>query len=333
MKIFLKIFKGLLKGIGLLLGLILLAGVICRLFCPKPVPPGQLVDLGGYQLHIHSTGAKNDQPTLVIVAGAGAPGEYYHWLSEGLKDSLRVVRYDRAGIGYSELADTPRDPETVVRDLHKLLDLAGESPPYILAGHSYGGHYIRIFTQLYPEEVKGLVFLDASHPDARERLGLPPDPWFFTPMYKVGVVLGDLGILHLFDQTMGPILWAPGLPEEITDRMTDYTANGKFLRGYLRGDHKWGDQLNERAALAADFGTLPIRVFSGAHQNDQALMRRGFDPERFRSERKKMHQELADLSTAGELFLLDGGHITLMTLKENADLICQEILDLLQGLD
>lgn len=333
MNIVLKIGKWIGKSIALLLAMIILAGLVGRIFGTKPVPPGKLVDVGGFKLHINSAGEKNNKPTLVIEAGAGAPGEYYHWLSEGLKDSMRVVRYDRAGIGHSELADSPRHPETVARELHKLLAAAGESPPYILAGHSYGGHYIRIFTQIYPDEVAALVFMDASHPDAKERLNLPDDPWFLTPMYRVGAVLGDMGVLHLFDKTFGPILWAPGLPEEITERMTDYTFNGKFLKAYVKGDDQWGEVLNEMASGADDFGSLPIKVFSATSVNERALISRGIDPENFRAEREIMHQELANLSSQGELFLMKGGHITIFTIKEHADFISSEILDLLNELD
>jgi pimeloyl-ACP methyl ester carboxylesterase len=198
-----------------------------------------------------------------------------------------------------------------------------------MAGHSYGGHYIRIFTQLYPGEVAAMVFMDSSHPHASERLNLPKDPWFLNPMYKAGAVLGDVGVLHLFDKTLGPILWAPGLPEEAIDRMTDYTYNGKFLKAYLRGDDKWGKVLSKMASEANDFGSIPIRAFSGTKINEIALLRRGLDPENFRSERKKMHQELANLSSEGELFLIDAGHITMFTMKENAKIICDEILKLL----
>jgi pimeloyl-ACP methyl ester carboxylesterase len=314
---------------GVLLGLIILMGLVFRFFAAKPQPPGEMVDIGGFKLQINTAGVKNRRPTLVIESGAGAPGEYYHWLSEGLKDSMRVVRYDRAGIGYSELATTPRHPETVARELHRLLELAGESPPYIMAGHSYGAHYIRIFAKLYPDEVAALVFLDPSHPEASERLKLPKDPWFITPLYRIGALLGDLGILHLYDKTMGPILWAPGLPQEVIDQMTDYTYTGKFLKAYLRGDNKWGQVLKERAAVAKDFGLLPIKTFSGTHTNEKALIRRGIDPEHFQLERKKMQEEIRHLSAKGELFFMDGGHITSFTLKENADFICREILEML----
>ena len=332
MKIFLKILKWLSLSIISLVVLILLTGLIFRLFSPKPQPPGELVDVGGFKLHINSTGEKNNKPTLVIEAGAGAPGEYYHWFSEGLKDSMRVVRYDRAGIGHSELANTPRHPETVARELHQLLELAGESPPYIMAGHSYGGHYIRIFTQLYPDEVAAMVFLDSSHPETDERMNLPPTPWFVNPIYKIGAFLGDLGVLHLFDKNYGPILWAPGLPDSIINRMKDYTYNGKYLKGYLKGDNKWGNSLEKMAAAANDFGSLPIKVFSGTHQNDKVLTRMGVDPVNFREERKKLQQEIADLSSESELFFLDAGHVTILTLKEHADFICQEIIQLLDVL-
>ena len=331
MKILKKILKWFGLSIGSLMLLILLAGLISQGFSPNPQPSGKLVDVGGYKLHINSTGVKNNKPTLVIESGAGAPGEHLHWLSEGLKDSMRVVRYDRAGIGYSELGNSQSNVETAVHDLHKLLELAGESPPYIMAGHSYGGHYIRIFTNLYPEDVVGMVFLDSSHPDSGDRMNLPEDPWFFDPMYQIGVVLGDLGVLHLFDKYMGPFLWAPGLPEEINDRTKDYTYDGKFIRGFLKrdGNDEWAESLTEMSSAANDFGSLPIKVFSGTHQRDEALRRFGVDPENFRKVRRELQQEIADLSSESELFFMDGGHVTIFSEKENADFICEKIFRLL----
>ena len=335
MKIFKKVIKWVSLSIGALLLLIVLTSLIFRLFSPKPVAPGKLVDVGGYKLHINSAGEKNDKPTLVIESGAGAPGEHLHWLSEGLKDSIRVVRYDRAGIGHSELGPKSSSPETAAHDLHKLLELAGEEPPYIMAGHSYGGHYIRIFSKLYPEDVAAMVFLDSSHPNSRNRLNLPEGPWFLDPMYKVGAVIADLGVLHLYDKNMGPILWAPGLPQEVNDRTTAYAYNGKFIKGYLRrdGNDDWVKNLKELSSAADDFGALPIKVFSGTHQRDEALQRIGVDPEHFRRVRRELQQEIAGLSSESELFFMDGGHVTIFSEKENADFICGTILGLLRELE
>ncbi|MEM7658793.1 MAG: alpha/beta hydrolase [Bacteroidota bacterium] len=333
MKLISNLFKWTCISFGSLLVLLLLAGATTRLLSPAPQAPGELIDVGGYHLHLHRTGEQNELPTLVIEAGAGAPGEYYHWLSEGLKEHLRVVRYDRAGIGYSEFPDSPRDPETAVQELHQLLEAAGEKPPYLMAGHSYGGHYIRMFAQRYPEEVAGLVFLDASHPETGKRMGLPSTSWFMDPMYKLGVVVGDIGLLHLYDHTLGPILWAPGLPEEVVNQVKAYTYDGDFIRGYLKGDGNdtYSRQLRAGAAAADDFGDLPIRVFSGTHQNDKALLRLGVDPEHFRSERIQMQKELAALSTDSELYFLDAGHVTIFTLPEHAEVICEEVLEMVAG--
>ena len=327
-----SVLRNILKWTGIavaaLLLLLILAGLINKAVSPIQQPPGQLIDIDGHDLHINSSGPHNDKPTLVIVAGAGAPGEQYHWLNEGLKDSIRVVRYDRAGIGHSQLANSPRDPETEARELHKLLQSSGEAPPYLMAGHSYGGHYIRIFADLYPEDVAGLIFLDSSHPEMNERINFPDEPWFMDLMYRAGIVLADLGVLSLAERFTRPLLWAPGLPDDVIESMRGYSLNGDYLRGFLRGDDRWGAELSNMAAAVDNLGDLPIQVFSGTNQRDEALRRIGIDPEHFRSQRCIMQQEIAELSTDHELYYMEGGHVTIFTLKENADFICDHILDL-----
>ncbi len=332
-----KRLKKVLKWIGLSIGglllLIILAGLCLRLFASKPQPPGKLVDVGGFKLHINAVGERNHKPTLVIESGAGAPSEYYYWLGELLKDSIRVVRYDRAGIGYSEFSNNPRDPETVADELHTVLERVGESPPYILAGHSYGGHYIRVFKQRYPDEVAGLVFLDAPHPDIDERLNMPKPPSYMNAMYKALGVLGDLGVLDLyFRMAKRHILWAPGLPEKVIDRNQDYTLSGKYIWGYLKEEKGYAD-LVALSRKESKLDSLPVRVFSGTHLNKPALRKMGLDPNKIKTEREKMQREMASLSTNGKVFFLDGGHVTIFSLKENADIICSEILKLIEELE
>ena len=277
MRIIMKILKWIGLSIGSLLLLIILSGLTSRVFGPEPQPPGKLVDIGGFKLHINSTGERNNKPTLVIEAGAGGHSEYYNWIAEGLSDSIRVVRYDRAGIGYSELSKTPRDPETVAHELHTLLERTGESPPYIMAGHSHGGHYIRVFKQLYPKEVAAIVLLDSGHPDEHERLNKPPSPSWLNSMYYAGGVLGDLGVLNLYMIVFGNnVMRAPGLPKEVTDRYQDYFLNGKYLWGYLE-EQKWHRSLEDMSKKVMEKDTLPIRVFSGIHINEKAVRKNGFE--------------------------------------------------------
>jgi pimeloyl-ACP methyl ester carboxylesterase len=332
-----RLFKKILKYSGFtivsFLLLTILVGLGSRLFTPEPNPPGKLVDVGGFRLHINATGKRNKKPTLVIESGAGAPSEYYYWLGELLKDSIRVIRYDRAGIGYSEQSNTKRNPETIARELHTLLERAGESPPYIMAGHSYGGHNIRVFKELYPSEVVAMVLLDSGHPDEQKRLNMPPSPSWLNNMYYVGAVLGDLGVLNSYSQLVAkrPVLWAPGLPEEVIERFNDYTVTGKYLWGYLEEEKEYS-ALVETSRQAIRIDTIPIRVFSGTYLNESILIKMGLNPEYIRTERGKMQEEMTSLSSNGKVIFLDGGHITIFSQKENATIICNEILSLLKQL-
>lgn len=321
MKIILKILKWIGLSIGSLLALILLSGLAFRLFGPKPQPPGELVDVDGVKLHINSTGEKNNQPTVVIEAGQGVPSEHFHWLSEGLKDSLRVVRYDRAGIGYSELTDAPRDPKTVAKELHKLLEKAGEAPPYIMVGHSFGGLFIRVFADLYPDEVDALVFVDSSHPDQRERLKMSA-PKDVSGILNAAAVAADMGLVALLDRINGHMLHVKDFPDEVNDRFYDYTINGRYIRG-VKDEVQWDSTAYAQARATKDFGSLPIRVFTANKKYSGAAASDGW---------LELQAELAELSSNGQHILVDGHHNSIYTKKENADLICHEILQMLNVL-
>lgn len=317
MKVAWKIVKWIGFILGTLIALVILAGLSLRIFSPRPQPPGALVDIGGFKLHINSTGKKNHQPTLVMEGGFGLPTGHFHWLSEGLKDSMRVVRYDRAGIGYSDLSDTPRDPKTIAQELHMLLEKSGESPPYILAGHSFGGLYIRVFAQLYPDEVEGLVFLDSSHPDQVQRLNrqAPPD---MTWLLKTMATFADMGIMGLYERCNSSIFAMEGLPDKINQGFLDFSLNGRYYKGVIE-ENKWDQLAYDQARQAVAFSELPIRVFTATKRS-----------EKFRAEWYKMHQEIAELSKDGKHILLDGHHNSIYTKKENADIICKEIIELLE---
>jgi pimeloyl-ACP methyl ester carboxylesterase len=336
-KLIKKIFKSVFLSIGLLLTLLILAGLAFRLFGPEPHKPlGRLVDAGGVKFHIHATGKKSTKPTLVIEGGAGSPTEYYHWLSEGLKDSLRVVRYDRTGVGYSELSDTPRDTETIANELHNLLEVAGESPPYILAGHSLGGPYIRVFTQLYPEEVVAMVLLDSTHPEQVERFNAAPKSSFrFKSVIwglNVATFFADMGVLGLLESFIEPMFAGKGLPDEINNRTRDMLLNGKSLRAYTAEIKNYHAGL-KRGQEANEFGSLPIRVFTAIEMNKESYRERGINPEKYLEELIEAQKEFTHLSSKGKQFLIDGNHQTIFTKKENADIICKEIIQLLQELE
>ena len=128
--------------------------------------PGQLVDIGGYRLHINCTG--HGTPTVILDAGLG--DSYLSWrkVQPEIAKFARVCSYDRAGLGYSNSSPRPRATRVIAEELHPLLQHAG-SPPLILVGHSMAGFDVRLYASLYRSEVAGLVLVDASHPEQKKR--------------------------------------------------------------------------------------------------------------------------------------------------------------------
>ncbi|KAJ3205025.1 hypothetical protein HDU82_005452 [Entophlyctis luteolus] len=80
------------------------------------------------------------------------------------EDSDDLTGYDDR-YGWSDSGPMPQTAKRNAMALHSLVESAGEVGPFILVGHSFGGHMIRIFAHYYPEKVAGLVFLDSSHED------------------------------------------------------------------------------------------------------------------------------------------------------------------------
>lgn len=137
-----------------------------------PRPPGVLVDVGGYRLHMQEAG--DGDCTVVFEAGMGFPSLDWALVQPEVAKFAKTVSYDRAGLGWSDESPYPRTSEQIATELHILLEKANVPKPYILVGHSMGGIHVRVYAQKYPDEVAGLVLVDASHEEMNSRL--PKDP-------------------------------------------------------------------------------------------------------------------------------------------------------------
>jgi pimeloyl-ACP methyl ester carboxylesterase len=130
-------------------------------------PPGSLVDVGGFRLHIRCTGGtsagNSRSPTVILDAGNGGSSLDWSLVQPGVAAFARVCSYDRAGYGWSDSGPQPRTSGRIVRELHTLLAKAGVPGPYVLVGHSFGGLNMRLYAYTYPHEVAGLVLVDSSH--------------------------------------------------------------------------------------------------------------------------------------------------------------------------
>jgi pimeloyl-ACP methyl ester carboxylesterase len=115
-------------------------------------------EAAGPQLLVQGRGG----PVLVLEAGAGDGPEAWTRLAEELSAHTTVVRYQRS----RRLApqQDSRNGAELAAQLHQALRDRGLPPPYVLAGHSLGGPFVLSFARRYPQDVAGLVLVDARPP-------------------------------------------------------------------------------------------------------------------------------------------------------------------------
>ncbi len=124
-------------------------------------PPGTLVDVGGFSLHILCTG--RGSPSIVLDAALGGSSLSWSLVQPELAKLSRVCSYDRAGFGWSDPAPRPRTAGRIADELRTLLDRAGVPPPFLPVGHSFGGLVALIFAHRFRSETAGLVLVDPAH--------------------------------------------------------------------------------------------------------------------------------------------------------------------------
>jgi len=218
---------------------------------------GGLVDIGGgRKMYLECRGAGS--PTVVLVAGLKGSAEDWN-ITKQSKPTVfaevakfsRVCAYDRPGTPVGEKpsrSDPVPQPTTAgdaVADLHALLDSAGAAKPYVLVGHSYGGLVVRLYASTYPEDVCGLVLVDALSEELRN--AETPEQWAIQRKLMEGDIRESL-ILY------------PALERNDPDRSFDQIRAAPRLRPFplivLSADRPWGPQIPSMVAE----GKLPASI-------------------------------------------------------------------------
>ncbi len=222
-----------------------------------------MVDVGGYRLHINCTGAGS--PAVVIDAGWGDWSLGWSGVQVGVAGTTHVCTYDRAGTGYRYPGPLPRDASQFAKELHTLLQQAGISGPYVLAGHLMGGLTVRVYAHEYPAEVAGIVLIDSMSPEsakgpapaANQQAGSQSR----TP--SLPSLFARLGLTRLLSG-LGP---GPSLTPDAERAYSDFSATPRAVQAWSDEGSGMPASLAEAGAVTS-FGDTPLTVLSRGRNLD-----------------------------------------------------------------
>ena len=312
---------------------------------PPFPPPGKLVDVGGWRLHLNCTGeTRASQPTVILEAGSGDFSVEWSLVQPGVAKFARVCSYDRGGDGWSDLGPHPRTMHQLVYELHTLLDKGGVKAPLVLVGHSYGGGLVRLYASTYPGDVVGMVLVEAG---ADNPWRLLPDGKLVRaaelatgrpiPTVKVSnpLRISDIPPGALSQMKAGLQKAAAVANESPRDKLP---ANAQRMRTWALGqlghvaaafnpfeNQELAGLRAERAKSPHPLGDMPLIVLTrGISEKD------GPDGKAFGEEHRRDHAAIASMSRNGKLVIAtrSGHHVQL----DEPELVIKSIGEVLASL-
>ncbi|HZU69043.1 MAG TPA: alpha/beta hydrolase [Ktedonobacteraceae bacterium] len=232
------------------------------------VPPGQLIDVGGYRLHLYCMGEATGRPSVVLEGGL--PSTYLDWskVQSEIAQFTQVCSYDRAGFGYSDTGPHGYTAQDLVEQLHTLLVKSDTPAPYVLVGHSFGGLLVRLYATCYPQEVVGLVLLDSTHEDLyrvqpdlarlaeKERRQMELFSWL-TPFGMMRLLL-SAGLTPV-----GQLAYPP----EVLPRLKSFFSQTRFLHITARAYASMEESMAQVRASRDGF-SFPVTILSQRAETD-----------------------------------------------------------------
>lgn len=256
----------------------------------KPKAPGQLIDVGGgRRLHLLCKG-KASGTTVIYEAGLSqyTANSSFGVAQDAIAPFARVCSYDRAGLGWSDPAPQAWTQDGMANDLHALLVASKEQGPVLLVAHSMGGLVARNFIRKYPEDVAGLVLLDATS-----------DEDFAELTAASAAIVAQLDAAIASSKPGTPVIGMPaGTPPEMVMAFTP-----EILQG-VKTEFEAIDRLPKEMKQAGGFGKLgdlPLTVVRRGKTSQPA--------NEADLNHQRIQENLVKLSTRGTLLVAENsGH-------------------------
>lgn len=277
--------------------------------------PGEHVQLAdGRAVHVQVAGREHGGPTVVLEGGAGASSAAWAWVQPALARHTTVVSYDRAGLGWSDGNPHAADTDAVVADLHETLTRLALPHPYVLVGHSLGGHYVRAYTATHGSDVGGVVLVDPSHEESAAVTGPIED---MRAMFTALRLATRLGITRLYDPLAADLHLLPepqrsqGLTQQHSRAGIDAQIDELLAV----------DTVGARIPGGQALGTRPLEVLlatgGAADASQQATIDAMAD----------LRRNLTTLSAHSRTTIVpDASHVSILTDRQHAEVVSQAIL-------
>jgi pimeloyl-ACP methyl ester carboxylesterase len=260
-------------------------------------PPGKMVDVGGYKLHIYCIG--EGSPTVILDAAADMMSADWAWIQPEIAKHTQVCSYDRAGMGWSEPGPQPRDAKQVTSELHTLLTHAVIAAPYVMVGHSAAGLYARLYAADYPNEVIGMVLVDPGHPDMDTRIpALQEQNKSDASLVETMRILSYFGLPRLMGVGKNN---ARGLPPQQTAEVNAFVSTPQYwatIRALIDSTPATYAEVRATGSL----GNMPLVVISA----NTAWFTKGALADNARKILNSLQDEIAGLSTNSVHRIIDG---------------------------
>lgn len=282
-------------------------------------PPGDLIDVGGYRLHIQCRGEQHPGvPTVIVETGIWDCSQSWQLVQSKIATVARICTYDRAGYGWSDSGPNPRTFEQITRELKILLEKKGIHPPFIFVGHSLGGPISRYYHSQYPDDIVGMIFVDALHKE------IPMFSRIFRVVSQVFSFLSYFGVQRLLFKCCPPISANPQWTSTMQKTyIACHQAKIKTLEACLKEWDGYEASFRDLRTNAKSIATIPVTMIS---RDPNQPIRPGMSEEAQRKGRKELEdlqkQHLDESPHARFIIAERSGHLVQI---DRPDVVIDEI--------